>query len=499
MTSRIVPDVDTSFSKIVKRLLDSMGTHVDGNAGSIARTLAEAYAREMATFYAMLELSHDAGYLDTAKGGALDNVVALLGIERARAGRLTGYVELSRTAPAPDDIGVHAGFRVTGSDDARATPIFATTTDAVIRRGETRVVVAVQEVDYDPAAATKTPVVNPGALTLMIRPVLGVEAVTNPAPLRRGSADESDDDLRARARVALRESEQGTLEAIAVAVRKAGVRQVTVREPEGGPPGVVEVVVGDRDFAPESAPGVERAIRESKAAGIRVELLYASTVYFQPRFEVEPADPNLDDAGFDRLQRALADELVSFGARLPVGETIRRRRLEAALFGNAGVRNLGDIRMRTFVDRSGKGDLVVEVQDRERGAARDWTLRPLETAVFDLRRKPPEITRMRPPTYRFALVIVVAREDRRPKDDVCKAVRQGLDAYAGWLGKGQRTTVLRKELASKLEESAGFAELRSVIVTDAGGLSTELLDGSAYPLAANARLELGSVEVVRAR
>src|SRR4029078_12743682 len=117
MAIPIIPEVETSFSKIVERLLESMGTRLDSNTGSIARTLAEAYAREMATFYAMLELSHESGYLDTAKGGALDNVVALLGITRARAGRLTGSVEFSRTSPAPDDIGIPSGTRVTGSGD----------------------------------------------------------------------------------------------------------------------------------------------------------------------------------------------------------------------------------------------------------------------------------------------------------------------------------------------------------------------------------------------
>lgn len=502
MASLIRPDYDTSFSQIVERLLESMGSRLDANPGSIARTMAEAYAREMAMFYEMLELAHSSGYLETAKGGALDNVVAMLGIRRERAGRLTGHVEFSRSTAAPSDIGIPAGFQVTGADEAEDIPTFATTTDAILARGETRVVVQVQELDYDPKATGAISILNPGKLTVMPRPLLGIEAVTNSVPLRRSTDDESDEDLRNRAHVTLREGEGGTLEAIAASVRKEGVRQVTVREPESGPPGIIEVVIGDADVAndPAAVRRVEQAVRESKAAGVRATLLYAKTVHFQPRFEVEPVESTLDDAGFDRLRRSLEEEVTKFGARQPVGEMIRRRRLEAALFGHPGVRNVGNIRMRTFVnglDAAGKPGLVLELEDRERGAQGDWYLRPLETAVFDVEVKPPEITRMRPPTYRFSFIVRLAKEDLRSTDDVRKAVREALDAYVGWLARNHTTMVARKDLETTLQEKARILELLSVIISEGTGLSTELAVAGQYPLAENARLEPGSVEVVR--
>lgn len=501
-TSRILPEIDTSFGKIVERLLKSMGSRLDTNVGSIARTLAEAYAHEMAIYYGMLDLSHASGYLDTAEGGALDNVVAILGITRARAGRLTGHVELSRTSPAPEDIGIPVGFRIRGDSETETIPEVATSAEAVLRRGETRVVVAVQEVEYDPKLASVTPLINPGNLTVMPRPLLGVEAVTNPGPLRRSSEDESDAELRARARVALREGEAGTLESIAAAVRKEGVRQVTVREPQDGRAGVVEVVVGDPDFAssPATIKAVEEAIREVKPAGIRVRLLYAKTVYFQPRFAVEPADPRLDDAGFDRLRRGLLDEIVKFGARQPIGETIRRRRLEAALFNHPGVRDVGEIRMRTFtwgVDTAGQPALVPETAKRETGAQGDWELSSLETAVFDLDAKAPEILRMRPRTYRFTLIVAVPKEDRRSVDDMRAAIRDGISAYGVWLATLRTSQVNWVDLESKLKEKAGISELRRALVADETGLSSELTKARPFLLNDDARLEAGSVEVVK--
>jgi hypothetical protein len=236
---------------------------------------------------------------------------------------------------------------------------------------------------------------------------------------------------------------------------------------------------------------------------VRARLSYAKTIYFQPEIEIEPADPNLDEGGFDRLRREIEDAISDFGARLPVGEMIRRRRLEATLFGNPGVRNIGDIKMRTFVrdgEEAGDPRLVPETEDRERDAQRDWLLRPLETAVFDKSVKPSLITRMRPPIFRVALTIAVNTEDRRPTDDVRTAVREALDAYAGWLGKTQTSILKWENLATKLKEKAGVAELRGVTISDTTGLTVKLEpDGPRreYSLRPGARLELGSVEVVR--
>src|SRR6185436_6807225 len=114
MASFLDPE-STSYSAVVDRLLESMGPTMDTTPGSVVRTLVEAYAREMAVFYGMLALAHRSGYIDTAEGAALDSVVAVLGIKRARGGRLTGQVEFSRAVPAAADIGIPAGRTVTGT------------------------------------------------------------------------------------------------------------------------------------------------------------------------------------------------------------------------------------------------------------------------------------------------------------------------------------------------------------------------------------------------
>ncbi|NOK17269.1 hypothetical protein [Corallococcus carmarthensis] len=498
--------LDTSFSAIVDRLLGNLGPDIDKNAGSMARTLAESYGREMATFYAMLELAHRSGYLDTAEGAALDNVVAVLGISRARAGRLTGEVEFSRNAPAPEDIGIPAGRRVTGMlSESVPLPSFETMEDVVLRRGETRVVAPVQQVQDDSDASRDAPpTIDPGKLNVMPRPVLGIEAVTNRAPIRRTGQDETDATLRARASTSLRDGEMGTLEAIAAAVRQQGVQQVTVREPPDAPPGIIEVLVGDPDFEhqPDGVQRVERAIRDAKAAGIRVRLGYSRTLYLRPAFQVEPVDTDMDEAAFDRLRRELRQALALFVEGVPAGELLSRRRLEAVLFSHPAVRHVSDITVRTYVwDAQGKA--LVDGPRRELGA--DWKFKPDEKPTIDLVKAPPDISRAQPLVYRLELVVSLPGSDLRTPEQVRQSLRGAVEVYSARITtdaqatKQPQTQVAWDSLRAALRKEAGAEELLSATLITDSGLSLTL--DKTGPLSTRAvnlgvQLALGGVELV---
>src|SRR5574343_2038909 len=88
----------------------------DANEGSVVRTLVEAFARELAVCYEQLDSVYRNAYLDSASGPALDNVVALLGLERQRGGHLEGTAVFSRGQPAPEDIHIPLGTLVAGRD-----------------------------------------------------------------------------------------------------------------------------------------------------------------------------------------------------------------------------------------------------------------------------------------------------------------------------------------------------------------------------------------------
>lgn len=515
------PDQNT-FSAIVERLLENLGPGMDPNAGGMARTLAEAYAREMATFYAMLELSHRAGYLDTAEGPALDNVVAVLGLKRARAGRLTGEVELSRATAAPDDIGIPAGRQITGiGADSKPLPLFETMEDATLIKGDTRVVIPVQEVqDEEQPDREAPPAIDPFRLTLMPRPILGIEAVTNPGPLRRGSDNETDENLRARARTALRDGEKGTLESIAAAVHQQGVQQVTVREPADAPPGVVDVLVGDTDFESdvEGVARVEAAIRETKAAGIRVRLRYARTIFFRMVFQVEPTRDDMDEVTFDRLRRDLQQALAQYMRELPVGAPVIRRKLEAVVFGNPAVRRVSDLSVETYVwglagDPPTQKTLVRESRSREYGANRDWKMEPLEAGRIDLtiRKIQPSITRLRTPMWRLDLVVSLSSGEARTPEQVREALRGALDVFAARLSEeaqmGREARLTWDSLQQGLQSQARIQALLGCDVTLETGITVSLVapntPGLAIPdqvtqllVKADVRLEFGGAELV---
>jgi uncharacterized phage protein gp47/JayE len=489
----------TSFSAVVERLLESMGPTMDTTPGSVVRTLSEAYAREMAVFYGMLALAHRSGYIDTAQGAALDNVVAILGVKRARGGRLTGQVEFSRAVAAAADIGIPAGRTVTGTTaDGKPLPSFETVEDTAIRAGETRVLVGVQEVQDDavPPDPNLT-VINPGTLIVMPRSLLGVEAVTNLEPIRRTTQDETDDQLRARAKNALHDQGQGTLNAIAAAVRGQGVHDVTVRETAGGPAGIVEVVIGDPDVSGNAATiaRIEAAVRAAKSAGIRVNLSYSQSVLLQPTFQVEPSDPTLDDRGFDRLRQTIAQALADFAAALPAGTTVGRRKLEAVLFGNAAVQNVTEIQMKTFT----LSDLDhPEAASREVGPDRDWKMGPLETPVIDLDKKPPNIERFVPPIYQLNLVVTVETGDGRSSDVLRGDVTAAVGSFGDSLFDGNKSTLKFAELQAWLVGHARLTGLSTAdVVTERTGLSTALKAGDVV-MEDSWRLTVGRVDIVGA-
>ena len=340
--STIYPDdTDMSFTGITERLLDFSERPGDP-VGGIARTLLEAVARELAIFYATLDRAHQAGFIDTATGPALDRVVAILGIRRARAGRLTGKVEFSRAVASEHDIVIPAGRRVTGVLAKQRLPLFETVEEVMIARGQTRVLAEVQQV-LDPAGPAAPPLLNPGVLTIMPRPVLGVESVRNVEPLRQRQTDETDVQLRTRARTVLRESQRGSADGIAAAIREQGIANVEVRDDDDDlPPGVLRVVIHDPDYEADPAlqARVAEAIRAAKPAGIRAVLASQSTVHLTVQAEVELQDPRLDERGRARVAAELRAALVQAAATLPVGATIRGPKLRAPLIGHPEVAGL---------------------------------------------------------------------------------------------------------------------------------------------------------------
>jgi uncharacterized phage protein gp47/JayE len=245
----------------------------DRNVGSMTRTLGEAFARELAVLRKQLELVHRSAFVETAEGSALDMVVALLGVSRKARDYAQGGVSFFRDTPAPAEIFIPAGTRVStalafpAADGGPATPVsFTTIADRTLARGQLSVEAAVRAEERGPRG-----VVDAHAIALVDRTVLGIAGVVNDAPTLFGAAGESDGELRRRARTVAERAGRATPRALMNAIAALGeIREndIKVVEELRLRPGVVQVFVA----APrELAVPVDEAIRSARAAGIRVE------------------------------------------------------------------------------------------------------------------------------------------------------------------------------------------------------------------------------------
>ena len=500
--SELFADHDISFRGVVARLARALGPDLDDNPGSAVRLLVEAFGREISTLYGMLDRAHRAGYVDSAEGPALDKVVAILGVERARAGRLAGVIELPRSPPAPHDLVIPPGFRVAGKPvERRPLPVFESVEAATLRRGETRVRVAVQQVDAKPGdPADATLLIGPGQLTIMPRPAVGIESVTNPEPLRRASKDESDEHLRGRARHVLRRSQAGTLTAIAAAIHEQGVEHVEVSERDG-PPGVLDVLVGDPEFAddPEAARRVLAAVRATKAAGVQVALYGLQTVYVRPTLVLTPTDPRLDEPGFRRLVGELGRAIVAQVAAVPRGQKIDARRIEAAAIATPGIADVQLLRLDAHtVDSSSPAGIRPRAVNLATGVPRG----PRERLAIDLERWPPRIVR-KVEAIREVEVLVETSPDL-DLDRVRDALTACLQALGSGAAQGKDDRPLLAVLAQALRvldgpDASPTVRLVQVLVHDELDTVCQVsADDRIGHLLGDVRVQLGRIERVDA-
>lgn len=238
----------------------------DRNPGSLTRTLAEAFGRELAVLRKQMENVYRSAYLETAEGISLDHVVALLGLARKSREHAGGTVRFFRDSAAPADIFIPEAARVSTATNPPA--LFETVAPRMLRRGQLSVEVDVKAVAKGPAG-----VVGAGAITVMNQTLLGIDGVANEGATRFGSDGEDDAALRARARKVLERAGRATPRALHLALAELpGLRSndVKIVEELAERPGVVQVFVAESDDG-NRARQVHEAILDSRPAGVRVE------------------------------------------------------------------------------------------------------------------------------------------------------------------------------------------------------------------------------------
>ena len=333
----------------------------DRNPGSVTRLLAESFAREFAVLSRQLESVYQAGFLATAGGRDLDQVVQLVGVERRTRSFATGSVIFSSNAPATGDITINAGTRL--STAQAPLVVFETSEDRTIRRGDLTVDAPVRAIVPGPDG-----IVPARAITVIHRPIAGVDSVSNAQGTTLAGEDESDDGLRARASRALEGAGRATPVALLSALGALpGMKEkfARIEEDHMARPGVVIVNVA----APMTSADAARAVQlleETRPAGVRLlhnidapPSIVASTppnVREDPlaapppetvveglyqlvrvRALILPTLPSLPSADRAALQAKARDAISALIADAGIGETIVYNRLVAAVMQLNGV------------------------------------------------------------------------------------------------------------------------------------------------------------------
>lgn len=309
----------------------------DLQVGSVLRTVLETTAREIAGLSAQLEQVYRSAFVDTASGSALDNVVSLVGIRRVTGGRAAGEVEFSRSPATPGSITIPSGTRVITAD---GSVTYETTAAATLADGQPSIRVPARDLD------TNQPL-RAGALTVMPSPIAGIVSVTNPDPTAMASRDESDDELRTRAKSFLHGSERATPGALVAALAAEGVRgdvtELAGLDASGhvtGSPGVVEITPHADAMTPDLQQRLLTAIEDVRPAGVVVRLQGASA---PARLDLDlrlTTAPGLLDQDLRAAQRGVRDGIGTYLQRLPTSSDASLSQLAGSVMSVNGVQDL---------------------------------------------------------------------------------------------------------------------------------------------------------------
>jgi hypothetical protein len=286
----------------------------DTNVGSVARTICEAIGREIATVYQEINLAYQSGFVDTATGQSLNFVVSILGITRKTKDFAIGSVTFFRdlTQPNPGNITIPQATAMATTD---GSVTFQSTEPRTLQIGQARIDVPVRA---DDAFKGVTGIVPPGTITALSQAIDGINHISNIDATARAADDESDDDLRLRAKAVLRGIGKATLAALVQAVFDNRGKVTSISDPNSlqgstTDPGVVKLVV---DTEAARFLEIQSAVNEVRAAGVEITVT-GHFILLKPRV-VAKITPGLTGPGKDKIKNDIIAAIEQFVDQLPV-------------------------------------------------------------------------------------------------------------------------------------------------------------------------------------
>ena len=314
LTGGVLPDDQSVFYvDYFRQDSATVSPLTDLNVGSVTRTLSEAVGREIATVYQEINEAYLAGFIDTATGASLDLVVSILGVVRRTKDYAVGLVTFFR-----DPASSAGSITIPQGTDMRTAKgvLFQTTELSTLQLGQLRVDVPVRagETSRGSAGMVKT-----GEINTLEAPIAGIARITNFDATILGANDETDDQLRERAKATLQGLGKGTIAALTRVVFDELAKLSEIRDPNTAgslvSPGTVLMLV---DTEPERFLGLQSRINETRAAGV-VATLVARYVFFQPRLIVKIA-AGMTEAGKVKLLDQIVTAIQAYVDGLKSGD-----------------------------------------------------------------------------------------------------------------------------------------------------------------------------------
>jgi len=251
----------------------------DLNVGSVTRTVSEAIGREIAAVYQTINLTYLSAFIDTATGKSLDFVVSILGVNRKTKDFAVGQTTFFRD-PDPrldGNITIPQGTELT---TIKGEVVFETVEPRTLQRGQARIDAPIRAGEKFKGDKGK---VKAGEITTPLQVITGIARVTNFDPTELAAADESDDDLRLRAKAAIRGLGKATILALIKAVTDSRAKVKEISDPNTAgkqtSAGKVSLVI---DTEAGRFPSVAAAVHDTRAAGVELTIA-ANFVFVTPR------------------------------------------------------------------------------------------------------------------------------------------------------------------------------------------------------------------------
>lgn len=327
----------------------------DRSPGSVTRLLAESVGREYAVLSGQLEKVYEGAFLATASGRDLDNVVALIGLERYGRNVAQGMVSFSRTTPSPADITIAAGTRLSTADAPAVS--FETSKTMVLQRGQLSVDVPVQALTSESSG-----IVQANKIVAINRPILGIDSVRNPEASKFASENESDEALRLRAKRALESAGQATIGALlGVLTGLPGLREKDMRFSEDPieHPGIVNLEIALPELSEEQTEDYKRRamalLEETRPVGIRIRHNIEASL---PPGPAEPSNGQVTPVDGDPV--VLGDGLgEKLHMPVDVNVTLQPTRLSLTPAEKEQLIGVGTAEVNSFIADAGLGETLV--------------------------------------------------------------------------------------------------------------------------------------------